>query len=170
MRSPFSSRRLGGGRQPAASSYVARISSLSAREFVRALVDTLAIPALICVDADPAGIRVALTFAHGAISLALETPWLACNNIWWAGFCPSDIDRFGRTSDLIRFADTDHEAARRLLEHPSEAYVNNRIRDEVAILLDRGVKVELDGISRDMSRFVDDYLPKKLFDSDLVKL
>ena len=46
----------------------------------------------------------------GAISMALETPWLACDNIWWAGFCPSDIDRFGRTSDLIRFADTDHGA------------------------------------------------------------
>ena len=144
--------------------------SLSTREYVRTLVDTLGIPALICVDADPAGIQVALTYAHGSISTALETPWLACNNIWWAGVYPSDVDRYCRSSDLIRLTDTDREAARRLLEHPSEAYMKTRVRDELGILVDRGAKVELDAISRDMPRFVDDYLPKKLFDSELVKL
>jgi DNA topoisomerase VI subunit A len=144
--------------------------SLSTREYVRTLVDTLGIPALICVDGDPAGIQVALTYAHGSISTALETPWLACNNIWWAGVYPSDIDRHFRSGDLIRFSDTDYEAARRLLEHPSDTYVSDRVRGELAILVDRGAKVELDVLSRDMPRFVDDYLPKKLFDSDLVKL
>ncbi len=144
--------------------------SLSTREYVRTLVDTLGLPALICVDADPSGIRVALTYAHGAISTALETPWLACNDIWWAGFYPSDIDRYCRSSDLIRLTDTDYEAARQLLEHPSDAYINNRVRDELAILVDRGAKVALDAISRDLPRLVDDYLPEKLFDSDLVKL
>ena len=144
--------------------------SLSTREYVRTLVDTLGIPALICVDADPSGIQVALTYAHGSISTALETPWLACNNIWWAGFYPSDIDHYCRNGDLIRLTDTDHEVARRLLEHSSDAYINNRVRDELAILVERGAKVELDAISRDIPRLVDDYLPKKLFDSDLVKL
>jgi meiotic recombination protein SPO11 len=144
--------------------------SLSAREYVRTLVDTLGIPALICVDADPAGIQLALTYAHGSISTALETPWLACNNIWWAGLYPSDIDRYGLSSDEIRLEDSDYETARRLLEHPSNAYINSRVRDELAILIDRGAKVEVDAISRDLPRLVDDYLPKKLFDSDLVKL
>jgi DNA topoisomerase VI subunit A len=144
--------------------------SLSTREYVRTLVDTLGIPALICIDADPSGIQVALTYAHGSISTALETPWLACNNIWWAGVYPSDIDRYCLSSDLIRLTNADYEAARRLHEHPSDAYINNRVRDELAILVDRGAKVELDAISRDIPRLVDDYLPKKLFDSDLVKL
>jgi DNA topoisomerase-6 subunit A len=144
--------------------------SLSTREFVRTLVDTLGIPALICVDADPSGIQVALTYAHGSISTALETPWLACNNIWWAGLYPSDIDRYCRSSDLIRLTDTDYEAARRLLEHRSDAHINNRVREELGILVDREAKVELDGIARDIPRLVDDYLPKKLFDSELVKL
>jgi DNA topoisomerase VI subunit A len=71
---------------------------------------------------------------------------------------------------MIRLSDTDHEAARRLLEHPSTAYINGRVRDELAILVDRGVKVEMDAIARDIPRLVDDYLPKKLFDSELVKL
>ena len=86
---------------------------------------------------------------QGSISTALETPWLACNNIWWAGIYPSDIDRYCRSSDLIRLTDIDHEAARRLLEHPSDAYINKRVRDELGILVDRGAKVELDAISRD---------------------
>ena len=38
------------------------------------------------------------------------------------------------------------------------------------ILVDRGAKVEMDAVSHPISRLVDDYLPKKLFDSDLVKL
>jgi DNA topoisomerase VI subunit A len=143
--------------------------SLSAREYVRTLVDRLGIPALICVDGDPGGIQVALTYAHGSISTALETPWLACNNIWWVGLCPSDIDRYCRSSDLIRLTDTDYEAARRLLEHPSDAYINNQVRDELGILVDRGAKVELDAFCHGR-RLIDDYLPKKLFDSDLVKL
>jgi DNA topoisomerase VI subunit A len=144
--------------------------SLSTREYVRTLVDTLGIPALICVDADPGGIQVALTYAHGSISTALETPWLACNNIWWAGLYPSDVDRYCRSGALIRLTDADYAAARRLLEHPSDAYVNHRVRHELAILVDRGAKVELDALFHDMPRLVDDYLPKKLFDSDLVKL
>jgi DNA topoisomerase VI subunit A len=143
--------------------------SLSTREFVRTLVDSLGIPAFICVDGDPAGIQLALTYAHGSISTGLETPWLACNNIWWAGIYPSDIDRYCRKSDLMALSDEDSEAARRLLEHSSAAYVNKRVREEIAILVDRGVKVELDELCNE-GRLVDDYLPRKLFDSDLVKL
>jgi DNA topoisomerase VI subunit A len=134
------------------------------------LVDTLGIPALLCVDADPAGIQVALTYAHGSVSTALETPWLACNNIWWAGLCPSDIGRFCRPADMIRLSEDDAEAARRLLAHPSEAYVNARVRDELSTLVDLGMKVELDALCGDVSRLVDHYLPKKIFDADLVKL
>ncbi|HEY1690524.1 MAG TPA: hypothetical protein VGG39_00095 [Polyangiaceae bacterium] len=144
--------------------------SLSTREFVRTLVDTLGIPAKVLTDADPAGIRVALTYAHGSLSTALETPWLACNDVWWAGLHPSDIDRYCRTSELIQLSEADLESARRLLDHPSRAYVNERIREELALLVDRGAKVELDALSHEPSRLVDDYLPKKLFDSELVKL
>ena len=64
----------------------------------------------------------------------------------------------------------DAEAARRLLAHPSETYVNARVRDELSILVDLGVKVEMDALCGDLPRVVDDYLPKKIFDSDLVKL
>jgi DNA topoisomerase VI subunit A len=144
--------------------------SVSGRELVRLLVDTLGIPALICTDGDPSGVRLALAYAHGSISTALETPWLACNNVWWAGFCPSDIDRFLPSSAHIRLADDDCEAARRLLEHPSEAYCNDRVRKELEILLERRVKVELDALTSDLPRLVDYYLPQKLFESDLVKL
>src|SRR5580658_6114561 len=99
-------------------------------------------------------VRVLTKASPLARSTALETPWLACNNIWWAGFYPSDMDRYCRSGDLIRLTDTDYEAARRLLEHPSDAYINNRVRDELAILVDRGAKVELDAISHDIRRLV----------------
>ena len=41
---------------------------------------------------------------------------------------------------------------------------------ELALLVDGGWKVERDALLRETSRLVDDYLPKKLFDSELVKL
>ncbi len=145
--------------------------SYSTREFTRRLVETLHIPAFVCVDADPGGVRVALTYAHGAISTAMETPWLACNDIWWAGLHPSDVDRFGLGSDTgLRLESNDFEAAKALLSHPSDAYVNKRVREELALMIDRRTKTELEAISVDLSFFVGEYLPRKLFDTDLVKL
>jgi DNA topoisomerase VI subunit A len=143
--------------------------STSAREFVRKLVEVLGIPALVCVDADPGGVQIALTYAHGAIATALETPWFACNNIWWAGLCPSDIEKHCANDDLIRLSETDVEHALRLVKHPSLTYINSRVREELNILLDRGVKVELDALSNDMTRFAN-YLQKKICDSDLVRI
>jgi DNA topoisomerase VI subunit A len=71
---------------------------------------------------------------------------------------------------VISFEDTDYEAARGLLQHPSNTYVKDGVRRELAILVDRGVKAELEAVSIDMSRFADEYLPHKVFDSELVKL
>ena len=142
--------------------------SMATREFVRRLIDTLGIPAVIFADADPGGIQLALTYAHGSISTALETPWLTCNDLSWAGFWPSELDRC-RKSQLIRLSDVDHEAARALLAHPSRTYVNDRIRDELSILVDRGAKVELDALMHTESR-LGDYLQRKLSDGDLIRL
>jgi len=141
--------------------------SVSTRELVRKLTETLRIPAVIFADADPAGVRLALTYAHGSISTALETPWLACNQLRWAGMYPSDYERHFTKRDEIRLSEDDRDRAREMIEHPSRAYVNDRIRKELAILVDRGFKVELDTLCRD-SRLVD-YMQHKL-DSDLIEL
>jgi DNA topoisomerase-6 subunit A len=145
--------------------------SMSTREFVRRLTDTLGIPAVIFADADPGGIQLALTYAHGSISTGLETPWLACNDLSWAGVWPSDIARHCRTNNLIRLSEEDHEAARALLAHPSRAYLNDRVREELAILVEGGHKVELDALIGGSSHahFVD-YMDHKLLDGDLIKL
>jgi DNA topoisomerase VI subunit A len=145
--------------------------SYSTREFTRRLVDTLYIPAFVCMDADPGGVRVGLTYAHGALSTALETPWLACNDIWWAGLYPSDVDRFGLGGETgLQLEANDLEAANALLFHPSDAYVNKRVREELALMIDRRTKTELEAVALDLSFFVGEYLPRKLFDTDLVKL
>lgn len=141
--------------------------SVSTREFVRKLIDVLGIRAVICADADPDGIRLALTYAHGSILTALETPWLACNDLSWVGLCPSDIDRYCQRGDVLRFHNGDADRARALLDHPSRAYVNDRVRDELAILVEREEKVELDALVRD-TRLLE-YLQHKL-ESDLIKL
>ena len=141
--------------------------SLSTREFVKKLVDTLRIPAVIFADADPAGIQLALTHAHGSISTALETPWLACSELRWAGMHPSDYERHGMKRDEIRLSERDRARARELIEHPSRAYANDRVRDELRILVDRGFKVELDSLCYETR--LDDYMQHKL-DGDLIKL
>jgi DNA topoisomerase-6 subunit A len=146
------------------------LPSYSMREFTRRLVDTLRIPAFVCADGDPGGVRLALTCAHGAISSALETPWLACNDIWWVGLCPSDIDRFGIGESAHSLDKDELKEANALLHHPSAAYVNERVRQELALMIDRRVKTELEAVSENISFFVGEYLPRKLFDADLVKL
>lgn len=142
--------------------------SMSTRELVRKLMDTLGIPAVVFADADPGGLQVALTFAHGSISSGLETPWLSCNGLSWAGFRPSDIARLGRKSDLIRLSEEDREAARSLLALPSRTYLNDRVREELSILVDHGHKVEMDALTNG-ARLVE-YIDRKLADGDVIKL
>jgi len=143
--------------------------SLSAREFVRMLTSALGIPAVIFADADPAGIRIALTFAHGSITTALETPWLAADTIRWAGLYPSEFDRHCGPRDRISLTETDRARASELLAHPSHTYVNDRVRKEVEILLERGFKVELDSFC-DKSARLEEYLEQKLSGTDLITL
>lgn len=142
--------------------------SMAARELVRKLMDNLGIPAVVFADADPGGILVALTFAHGSIATALETPWLACNGLSWAGFRPSDIERHGRKSDLIRLSEEDREAARSLLALPSRTYLNDRVREELSILVDHGHKVEMDALMNG-ARLVE-YIDRRLADGDVIRL
>jgi DNA topoisomerase VI subunit A len=144
---------------------------MSTREFVWRLKDTLGLPTVVLADGDPGGIQIALTYAHGSLSTALETPWLACRGLSWAGIWPSEIDgRFFRESDLIRLGEPFLGMAHTLLAHPSHAYVNDRVRAELASLLERGAYVALDMLAvRDMARSVD-YLRHKLFESELIKL
>lgn len=142
--------------------------AMSTREFLRKLIDTLGIPVVIFTDADPAGVQLALTYAHGSISTALETPWLACSEIRWAGFFPSDFGRHCGPEAKIFLTENDADRARELLQHPSRTYVNDAVRKELAILLDRGFKTELDSLCHG-SRLTD-YLRQKLFESSLIEL
>ncbi|CAN5775874.1 hypothetical protein BH09MYX1_BH09MYX1_39840 [soil metagenome] len=142
--------------------------SFSTRELVRTLIDTLGIPAVVFADADPGGIQLSLTYAHGSISTALETPWLACNRLSWAGLWPSDIERHG-TNATIRLSEEDDVAAHALMAHPSRAFANDRVREELAVLIDRGSKFELDALSNSPSRLVD-YMQHKLTHGGLVEL
>lgn len=146
--------------------------SFGAREFTRGLAEKLRIPVYALADGDPWGIRVALTLAHGAIGTAMETPWLACRDVRWAGFYPSDFERFGLSSACkIRLTAEDIESAKLLLHHPSNAYANERVRRELEILIECGFKVELDSLAlHEMDFFKGKYLPHKLFETDLVKL
>lgn len=142
--------------------------SYSTREFVGTLVELLNIPAFVCTDADPSGLRVALTYAHGGISSALETPWLACNDLWWLGIYPTDFERFDLDSDArIRMDKWDMRIARDLgrLPHPA---LNDRVRQELESLLHRRMTLETEALRPDF--FADEYLPKKLLYGDLIKL
>lgn len=142
--------------------------SYSTREFVRTLVDTLGIPAFICTDADPSGLMVALTYAHGSISSALETPWLACNDLWWLGVYPTDFARFGLDPEgRIRMDKRDMRMARDLERLPNPS-LNDRARQEVEVMLRDRMKLEMEAMHPDF--FADEYLPKKLLDTDLIKL
>ncbi len=146
--------------------------SLGARELTRRLIETLRVPAYLLADGDAPGIRVGLTFAHGALSTGMETPWLACEGIRWAGLYPSDVERFGISKSFqISLTPEDFESAKLLLDHPSQAYVKGRVRRELETLNERGTKVELDALScSDYESFAREYLPRKLFEAELVKL
>lgn len=146
--------------------------SLSTRELARQLVSKLRVPVYALADGDPWGIRVALAHAHGSIGAAMETPWLVCDDVQWAGFYPSDFERFGLSSFFgIQLTEDDVNATKLLLDHRSHEHVNRSVRKELGILLESGFKVELDAlVAKDVEYLAREYLPRKLFETDLIKL
>ncbi|XP_023661238.2 meiotic recombination protein SPO11 isoform X3 [Paramormyrops kingsleyae] len=95
------------------------VPDINSRLMVRKLWDTLHIPILALVDADPHGIEIMSIYKYGSVSMSFEAQSLTVPSVMWLGLLPSDIERLRVPKDaLVPFSKKDESKLSSLLKRP----------------------------------------------------
>ncbi|CAN6560504.1 unnamed protein product [Malus baccata var. baccata] len=133
------------------------------RRFLGLLVDTLHLPIYCLVDCDPYGFGILSMYRFGSMQMAYDAKFLRVPEVLWLGAFPSDSDKYGPPQQdmvlyigiflfvtLLRFLIImpDKRKTEAML---LRCYLQNEAppqwRLELQLMLERGVKFELEALS-----------------------
>ncbi|KAG8386028.1 hypothetical protein BUALT_Bualt03G0106400 [Buddleja alternifolia] len=134
------------------------------RRFLRLLMETLHLPVYCLVDCDPYGIDILTTFRFGSMQMAYDSKSLRLPEIRWLGAFPSDCKKYQLPLQcLLPMTAEDKQKARGMLDR---CYMEREVpnwRSELQLMLDRGVKFEIEALSAcSLSFLSENYLPSKI--------
>ncbi|KAG6405262.1 hypothetical protein SASPL_132849 [Salvia splendens] len=134
------------------------------RRFLNLLVGTLHLPVYCLVDCDPYGIDILVTYRFGSMQMAYDAKYLRLPEIRWLGAFPSDSDSYQLPQQcLLNLTAEDKKKAEAVL---CRCYMEREVprwRSELQLLLDRGVKFEIEALSAQSLTFLSEkYLPSKI--------
>ncbi|GFH08807.1 DNA topoisomerase 6 subunit A, partial [Haematococcus lacustris] len=90
---------------------------VATRLFLRRLRDTLNIPVLALMDADPYGLKILSVYMKGSHNMSYDSANLTTPDIKWLGVRPSDLDRFNIPEQCrLPMTDEDIKTGKKLLE------------------------------------------------------
>ncbi|XP_035220088.1 meiotic recombination protein SPO11-like isoform X1 [Stegodyphus dumicola] len=136
---------------------------VNTREMLRKLWETLRIPILGLVDADPYGIEILNTYRYGSKAMSFDVENLAVTEIRWLGLLPSDIERLNLpTTSIQTLSRYDILKAKSLLNR-NYMQANISWKDQIEIMLHSQQKAEIEGLSKINPLFLPKtYLPGKI--------
>ncbi|XP_073125743.1 meiotic recombination protein SPO11-1 isoform X2 [Henckelia pumila] len=134
------------------------------RRFLRLLSKTLHLPIYCLVDCDPYGIDILMTFRFGSMQMAYDAKSLRLPEIRWLGAFPSDHKTYQLPQQcLLPLTDDDKHKLKGMLHR---CYMEREVpywRFELNLLLDNGVKFEIEALSANSLSFLtESYLPSKI--------
>jgi meiotic recombination protein SPO11 len=136
---------------------------VASRLFLRKLRDTLKIPVLALVDADPYGLKILAVYMKGSMNMSYDSSHLTTPDIKWLGVRPSDLDRFSIPDQCrLPMTEEDVRTGKRLLE---EDFVkaNPAWVKELELMVSTRVKAEIQALSSFGFQYLSQvYLPLKL--------
>ena len=136
---------------------------VASRLFLRKLRDTLRIPVLALVDADPYGLKILSVYMKGSMNMSYDSSHLTTPDIKWLGVRPSDLDRFNIPDQCrLPMTEEDVKTGKRLLE---EDFVkaNPAWVEELELMVATRVKAEIQALSSFGFQYLSQvYLPLKL--------
>ncbi|KAL8462265.1 hypothetical protein ACS0TY_033347 [Phlomoides rotata] len=137
---------------------------VSTRRFLHLLVETFHLPVYCLVDCDPYGIDILVTYRFGSMQMAYDAKSLRLPEIRWIGAFPSDSEKYQLPQQcLLPLTTEDMQKARGILQR---CYMEREVphwRSELQLLLDRGVKFEIEALSAYSLTFLSEhYLPSKI--------
>ncbi|CAA2956454.1 meiotic recombination SPO11-1 isoform X1 [Olea europaea subsp. europaea] len=134
------------------------------RRFLHLLVETLRLTAYCLVDCDPYGIDILSTYRFGSMQMAYDAKFLRIPEIHWLGAFPSDCEKYHLPRQcLLPLTAEDKRKVEGMLLRCYLEHEVPRWRVELQLLLDRGLKFEIEALSvHSLSFLSDEYLPSKI--------
>ena len=136
---------------------------VASRLFLRKLRDTLRIPVLALVDADPYGLKILAVYMKGSMNMSYDSSHLTTPDIKWLGVRPTDLDKFNIPEQCrLPMTEEDVRTGKRLLE---EDFVkaNPAWVKELELMVSTRVKAEIQALSSFGFQYLSQvYLPLKL--------
>uniref|UniRef100_A0A5B7BFX0 Putative meiotic recombination protein SPO11-1 isoform X5 n=1 Tax=Davidia involucrata TaxID=16924 RepID=A0A5B7BFX0_DAVIN len=134
------------------------------RRFLRLLTKKLRLPAYCLVDCDPYGFDILTTYRFGSMQMAYDAKFLRAPDIHWLGAFPSDSEKFGLPQQcLLPLTAEDKTKIEAMLLRCYLQREAPQWRLELELLLQRGVKFELEALSvHSLSFLSEEYIPSKI--------
>ncbi|KAJ8033654.1 Meiotic recombination protein SPO11 [Holothuria leucospilota] len=133
------------------------------RLMVRLLWDSLHIPVLGLVDADPHGLEILCVYKFGSKAMSHDSCHLTVPCIKWLGILPSDLKRL-RVPDeaLLPLEHADLKKSKEIMSRPYWGNIPHWMK-EMQVLLETGKKAEIQCLTAVSENFLTDvYLPSKI--------
>ena len=142
---------------------------VATRLFLRKLKDTLAIPVLGLVDADPYGLKILSVYMSGSKNMSYDSASLTTPDIKWLGVRPSDLNRYGIPEQCrLPMTPTDLKTGEELLKEDF-VLANPQWVKELQLMVKTKEKAEIQALSTfDFQYLTNVYLPRKLRDGDWI--
>ncbi|KAL4567276.1 hypothetical protein LXL04_022855 [Taraxacum kok-saghyz] len=134
------------------------------RRFLRLLIEELQLPAYCLVDCDPYGFDILTTYRFGSMQMAYDAKILRLPEIKWIGVFPSDADKYKIPQHcLLPMTPEDKMKTEAILNRCYLKRVVPEWRVEVELMLEKGVKFEIEALSVHSLNFLSqEYLPSKI--------
>ncbi|XP_054824185.1 meiotic recombination protein SPO11-2 [Prosopis cineraria] len=121
------------------------------------------LPILALVDWNPAGLAILCTFKFGSVGMGLEAYRYACN-VKWLGLRGDDLHLLPEQS-LVPFKPKDLQIAKSLM---SSKILQENYREELALMVQRRNRAEIEALHFHGYDFLGKYLAKKIVQSDYI--
>ncbi|THU53194.1 hypothetical protein C4D60_Mb10t11820 [Musa balbisiana] len=134
-------------------------------EFLCLLVQHLHLPVYCLVDCDPYGFDILMVYRFGSMQMAYDANLLRVPEISWLGVFHSDLQKYHLPDRcLLELTSDDKKKAEAML---LRCYLHKEApkwRMELEVMLQNGVKFEIESLSVNSLSFLSEYIPTKIRD------
>jgi DNA topoisomerase-6 subunit A len=136
------------------------------RRLLYRMVHELKLPLYVLVDNDPWGFYIYSVVKQGSINLAYESIRMAVPQARFLGLSSFDQKTWDLPQNVtMKLKEQDERRAKEMLAYPW--FQKKEWQREIQEMLSRGVKLEIEALSRKGISFIsEEYIPKKIRDGD----
>lgn len=125
------------------------------------------LPVYVFCDNDAYGFYIYSVIKAGSMSLAHISDRIATPDARFIGLTTSDVSKYDLKKVTIKLKEVDIKRAKELLKY--EWFKHPKWQNEINLMLQKGVKAEIEALSRRGLRFMsEEYLPEKLNKKDFM--